>query len=142
VHAYEWTVLRVVPRVERCEFVNAGAVVYCQALDFLDAYVELDDARALALDPTLDVDGVRRHLAAVRALCAGGPEAGPAGARPAGERFRRLVAPRSTVVQTAPVHTGLTVDPPAELARLAVSMVRLPRGRPPYSPDRNPPAAL
>lgn len=123
-HAYEWAVVRVVPRVERCEFVNAGVLVYCRALDYLAAGVELDEARALALDPSLDVDAVRRHLDSVRSLCAGEPRTGDNGARPPGERFRWLVAPRSTVVQAGPVHTGLTDDPAGELARLLDRMVR------------------
>jgi Protein of unknown function (DUF3037) len=117
-------VLRVVPRVERCEFVNAGAVVFCQALDFLAAGVDLDEGRALALDEALDLPAVRRHLAAVRDLCAGAPAAGPMAAQPPGQRFRWLTAPRSTVVQTSPVHTGLTDDPAAELTRLLDVMVR------------------
>jgi Protein of unknown function (DUF3037) len=124
VQTYEWAVLRVVPRVDRCEFVNAGAVVYCRALDFLQAAVDLDEARALNLDESLDVAAVRRHLSAVRDLCAGAPSAGPVAAQPAGQRFRWLTAPRSTVVQTSPVHTGLTDDPAAELARLLDVMVR------------------
>jgi hypothetical protein len=123
-HAYEWAVLRVVPRVERCEFVNAGVLVYCRALDYLAAGVELDEARALALDPSLDVEAVGRHLQSIRSLCAGEPASGDNGARPPGERFRWLVAPRSTVVQAGPVHTGLTDDPAAELARLLDRMVR------------------
>ncbi len=123
-HTYEWTVLRVVPRVERCEFVNAGVVVYCRALDFLEAGLHFDEARALCLDATLDVAATRRHLIAVRDLCAGLPQAGPAGARPIGDRFRWLTAPRSTAVQTSPVHTGLTDDPAAELSRLLDVMVR------------------
>lgn len=125
-HLYEWVVLRVVPRVERCEFVNAGAVVYCQALQFLAAAEDLDDARALALDPSLDLDAVHRHLSAVRALCEGGGAAGPNGSRPQGERFRWLVAPRSTVVQPSPVHTGLTEDPAAELRSIMASLVDVP----------------
>ena len=122
--AYEWAVLRVVPRVERCEFVNAGVVVYSHALGFLAAAVDLDEARALALDPDLDLAAVRRHLGSVQELCAGSPQAAASAARPQGERFRWLTAPRSTVVQTSPVHTGLTEDPDAELARLLDVMVR------------------
>ncbi|HVM20835.1 MAG TPA: DUF3037 domain-containing protein [Egibacteraceae bacterium] len=123
---YEWTVLRVVPRVERCEFVNAGVVVYCQQLDFLQAAVALDERRLRALDPEVDVATVRRHLDAVRRLCAGDPDAGANAARPQGERFRWLASPRSTVVQCAPVHTGVTTSPADELTRLLDTMVRLP----------------
>ena len=125
-HPYEWAVLRIVPRVERAEFVNAGVLVYCHPLDFLAAGIELDEARALALDPVLDVACVRRHLESVRALCEGAPSAGENGARPPGDRFRWLTAPRSTVVQTSPIHTGLTTDPAAEVERLLDLMVRQP----------------
>jgi hypothetical protein len=124
--AYEWTVLRVVPRVERCEFVNVGVVVYCQLLDFLAARVTDDLARAVALDAAVDVTGVLRHLDGVAALCAGDPSAGANALRPAGERFRWLAAPRSTVVQPSPVHTGLTDDPAAELEDLFARMVQPP----------------
>lgn len=122
-HGYEWAVLRVVPRVERCEFVNAGVIVYAHAVDYLAARVELDEQRLRALDAGADVDAVRRHLAAVRDVCAGEPSAGDSGRRPPGDRFRWLTAPRSTVVQTSPVHTGLTDDPAAELSRLFALMV-------------------
>ena len=126
-HSYEWAILRVVPRVERCEFVNVGALVYCHALDFLAAAVELDEARAQALDPRLDLPAVHGHLAAVRELAAGAASSGASGARSPGDRFRWLTAPRSTVVQTSPVHTGLTRDPAAELRRLLEVMVLPPR---------------
>nr|WP_196792209.1 DUF3037 domain-containing protein [Motilibacter deserti] len=121
--------MRVVPRVERGETLNAGAVVYCQGAGFLGAVVELDEARLLALDPYADVAAVRDHLEAVRALCAGEPVAGANARRPAGERFRWLSAPRSTVVQASPVHTGVTADPAGELDRLVTVMVRPPRPR-------------
>ncbi len=120
---YEWAVLRVVPRVERCEFVNAGVVVYCQLDGFLGARVALPEQRVLALDPELDLELVRGHLDAVVALCAGDPSAGPNANRPAGERFRWLVAPRSTVVQPSLVHTGLTDAPAVQLERLLMTLV-------------------
>jgi Protein of unknown function (DUF3037) len=124
--AYEWSVLRAVPRVERCEFVNVGVVVYCQHLGYLAARVTTDVTRALALDAALDVAGVRSHLEGVRALCAGEASAGENARRPPGDRFRWLVAPRSTVVQPSPVHTGLTDDPAAELDALYQRMVEVP----------------
>jgi hypothetical protein len=123
---YEWAVLRVVPRVERSEFVNAGIVLYSHQLDFLGAQVALADDRARGLDPELDLDLVRSHLDAIVALCAGADSAGPNANRPAGERFRWLVAPRSTVVQPSPVHVGLTDDPAAELSRLVANVVSMP----------------
>jgi hypothetical protein len=120
---YEWAVLRVVPRVERGEFLNVGVVVYSRPLEFLGAAVHLDEPRALALDPALDVAAVRRHLEAVRALCAGDAVSGANAARSPGDRFRWLTAPRSTVVQPSPVHTGITEDPAEELSRLMARMV-------------------
>jgi len=121
VATYEWAVLRVVPRVDRGEYVNVGVVVYCQALDFLRAAVTTDLSRALALDAVLDVTAVRAHLESVGDLAAG-----DSGRRSPGERFRWLIAPRSTVVQTSPVHTGITDDPAAELADLMARMVSTP----------------
>ena len=127
---FEYAVLRVVPRVERGEFINAGVVLYCQADGFLGARVHLDADRLLALDPAIDLEAVRAHLEAVRSVCAGGHEAGSVGRLPLGERFGWLVAPRSTVMQPSPVHTGLTDDPEAELERLLSRMV-LPPGQDP-----------
>lgn len=125
---FEYAILRVVPRVERGEFINAGVVLYSQAERFLGARVHLDPARLMALDPDADLEAVRAHLEAARSVCAGGAEAGSVGRLPLGERFGWLVAPRSTVVQPSPVHTGLTDDPEAELERLLSSMV-LPPGQ-------------
>jgi Protein of unknown function (DUF3037) len=125
---FEYAVLRVVPRVERGECINAGVVLYCQEQRFLGARVHLDSERLKALDPDANLEAVRAHLEAVRSVCAGGPEAGTVGRLPPGERFGWLVAPRSTVVQPSSVHTGLTDDPEAELERLLGSMV-LPPGQ-------------
>ena len=119
---YEWAIVRLVPRVERCEFINVGAIVYCQALDYLAAAIEFDEARALAVDPDLDIDAVRTHLTSIERLC-DGSDSGASGARSQGDRFRWLTAPRSTVVQTSPIHTGLTDDPAAQLRRLMATMV-------------------
>jgi hypothetical protein len=129
-HPYEWAVIRVVPRVERCELVNVGVVVYCQALGFLDARTTDDLGRALALDPALDVASVLAQLDSIRAVCRGDASSGASGLRAPGDRFRWLVAPRSTVVQTSPVHTGITDDPAAELADLVRRMVEPPAAGP------------
>ena len=120
---FEYAVLRVVPRVDRGEFINAGVVLYCRAERFLGARVHLDPARLRALDPEADLKALGAHLEAVRSVCAGGPETGAMGRLPLAERFGWLVAPRSTVVQPSPVHTGLTDDPEAELERLLSRMV-------------------
>lgn len=125
-NTYEWAVLRAVPRVERCEFVNVGVVLYSQAADYLDAQVTSRFHRVAALDPEVDIDRLREHLAAIRALCAGDPASGANGRRSRGERFRWLIAPRSTMVQCSPVHTGLTDDPAAELTALFARMVGSP----------------
>ncbi|MBB1251959.1 DUF3037 domain-containing protein [Streptomyces alkaliterrae] len=121
---FEYALLRVVPRVERGELINAGVVVYCRARSYVCALVELDEARLRALDPSADVVGVRAALHAVERVCTGGPAAGQAAGDDAGRRFRWLVAPRSTVVQPGPVHTGLTEDPHAEAERLLELLVR------------------
>ncbi|WP_406002091.1 DUF3037 domain-containing protein [Streptomyces sp. NBC_00829] len=121
---FEYALLRVVPRVERGECFNAGVVVYCRAKSFVAARTHLDENRLKALDPNADVTGVRAALHAVEGVCRGGEDAGQASRDDAGRRFRWLVAPRSTVVQPGPVHTGLTSDPEAEVERLLTLLVR------------------
>ncbi|WP_047864854.1 DUF3037 domain-containing protein [Rubrobacter aplysinae] len=123
---YEYAVLRVVPRVERGEAMNAGVVLYCPHRRFLEARVHLDRERLRALDPELDAAAVDEHLEAVRRVCAGGEPAGTLGSLPRRERFGRVVAPRSTVIQPSPVHTGLCEDPDEELERLMREMVYRP----------------
>ncbi|MER5528762.1 DUF3037 domain-containing protein [Streptomyces sp. NPDC002677] len=121
---FEYALLRVVPRVERGECINAGVIVYCRAKAYVGARTHLDEARLLALDPDADLAGVRAALGAVEGVCAGGEAAGQAAGDDPGRRFRWLVAPRSTVVQPGPVHTGLTLDPAAETERLLDLLVR------------------
>jgi hypothetical protein len=123
---FEYAVVRVVPRVDRGEFLNAGIVLWCRAREHLAARTHLDEQRlhALAGSPDVDLPAVRRHLAALEAVCAGDPRAGAATTEAKGARFRWLVAPRSAVLQTSPVHCGLTADPAAELDRLLTRLVR------------------
>ncbi|MFI6576017.1 DUF3037 domain-containing protein [Nocardiopsis sp. NPDC050513] len=121
---FEYALVRVVPRLERGECVNAGVVVYCQERAFLAARTALDERRLLAMDPQVDVAGVRRALEAFEVMCAGGAAAGAVGRERPGQRFRWLTAPRSTIVQTGPIHGGLTVDPAAEVERLLERLVR------------------
>ena len=123
-HAYDYAIVRVVPRVERGEMINAGVILSCPDLDFLEARVELDDARLRALDETLDLEAIRAHLAIIPLVCRGGPEAGPIGSLPQRSRFHWLVSPRSTIIQPSPVHTGRTSDPARCLERLLDTMVR------------------
>ncbi|MFG3442406.1 DUF3037 domain-containing protein [Nonomuraea sp. NPDC047897] len=120
---YEYAVIRVVPRVERGELINAGVLLYCQPRGYLCARVELDAARLRALDPDADTDAVRQALGAYELAC--GEQAGPLAGESLGGRFRWLTAPRSTIVQAGPVHAGLTGDPHTELARLFDKLVRL-----------------
>ncbi|MCX5389357.1 DUF3037 domain-containing protein [Streptomyces sp. NPDC006482] len=121
---FEYALLRVVPRVERGECFNAGVVVYCRARSYVAARTHLDEAKLSVLDPAADVLGVRAALRAVEGVCLGGDDAGQAARDDAGRRFRWLIAPRSTVVQPGPVHTGLTADPEAEVERLLDLLVR------------------
>jgi hypothetical protein len=116
---FEYALVRVVPRVERGEAINVGVIVYSRAFRYLCALIELDEERLLALDSEVDMAAVRSALAAFGRACTEGPLA----ERPLGERFRWLTAPRSTIVQPGPVHSGLTGDPAAELDRLFASLV-------------------
>lgn len=125
--SFDYAVIRIVPRVEREEFVNAGVILFCLARDFLGARVELDRDRVRALCPGVDLAVVDEHLAAIPRVCAGGEGSGPIGRLSRRERFHWLVAPRSTVIQVSPVHSGLCDDPARALERLMDRMVRPPR---------------
>jgi hypothetical protein len=120
---YDYAVVRVVPKVDREEFINAGVILSCPDLSFLEARIKLDESRLLALDPHVDLDLVRKHLAAIPIISCGGDGAGTIGQLPQRQRFHWLVAPRSTVIQTSPVHTGRCHDPAAALERLVATMV-------------------
>jgi hypothetical protein len=121
---YDYAIVRVVPRVDRGEQVNVGVILSCADTGFLDARIELDEAVLRALDPEIDVAAVRANLEVIPAVCRGGPEAGPIGLLPARNRFRWLVAPRSTMIQPSAVHTGRTADPAACLEHLMATIVR------------------
>jgi hypothetical protein len=121
--AYQYVVLRCVPRVDREEFLNVGVVVYCQAADYLEVAWEVDRERLAALDPALDLDQVCEALAFVEGVCAGDERGGAAGAKPSGQRFGFLKAPRSTVLQPGPVHGGVTTDPARQLDHLLQKLV-------------------
>lgn len=122
--AYDYAIVRLVPRVERGETINVGVILSCPERDYLAARIELDVPRLQALDAGLDVETARAHLEAIPRICRGGPEAGALGELPARARFHWLVAPRSTVIQVSPVHTGRTDDPDAALERLVETLVR------------------
>ncbi|WP_242108801.1 DUF3037 domain-containing protein [Luteimonas aquatica] len=122
---YDYAVVRVVPRVEREEFVNVGVVVSCPGAGVLAAAIELDEARLRALDPKVDLDAVRAHLDAVVRICRGGAEAAPIGLLAPRARFHWLTARRSAIIQMSPVHTGRTADPDQLIEHLLARMVRL-----------------
>ena len=126
---FDYSVVRVVPRVERGEFVNAGVIVSCPGRNYLKARVELDAERLAALDPFFDRETVERHLNAIPLICEGGAQAGPIGLLPQRARFHWLVAPRSTIIQTSPVHTGFCEDGDRILEHLFDRMVRPPRAK-------------
>ncbi len=122
--SYDYAVVRVVPKVDREEFVNVGVIVSSPASGFLAAGIELDEERLRALAPDLDLEPVRAHLASIAVICAGGEAAGPIGRLSQRERFHWLVAPRSTIIQTSPAHAGASDSPEAALERLLDAMVR------------------
>ena len=121
---YDYAIVRVVPRVERGEFVNAGIILSCDVERILQAAIDLDEAALKALDANVDLELVRDALAAIPAICAAGPDSGAIGKLSARERFHWLVSPRSTIVQTSPVHTGQCTDPEAALEHLMRRMIR------------------
>lgn len=120
---FDYAVVRLVPRVEREEFINVGVILRAPTLGFLGCLLHLDRARAAALAGDLDLAAIERHLAGFRAVCAGEREAGPIAALPPAERFHWLVAPRSAVIQCSPVHGGLCDDPAAALRELLARRV-------------------
>ncbi len=123
-YTYDYSIVRVVPRVDRGEQINVGVILSCSGMDFLDARIELDEAALLAIDPAADIAAIRTNLDTIPAVCRGGPEAGPIGELPPRGRFRWLVAPRSTMIQPSAVHTGRTSDPAASLEHLMDRVVR------------------
>jgi len=117
----------VVPRVEREEFLNVGIILSCERSGYLQARIELDEARLRALDPAIDVDSLRRHLDSIPRICEGGAQAGPIGLLPKRARFHWLTAKRSAIIQTSPVHMGKCGDMDAILEHLLDRMVRTSR---------------
>jgi hypothetical protein len=125
--SYDYAVVRVVPRVEREEFVNAGVILFCLEAGFLEARVALDRARLAALDPAIDLAAVEAHLAAIERVAAGAEGSGPIGRLSQRERFQWLVSPRSAVIQVSAVHSGTCGDPAAALDGLMARLVGPPR---------------
>ncbi len=121
--AYQYVVLRCVPRPDREEFINVGVVLYCQASDFLDVVWHCDETRLRALSPQLDVAAVCSALAFVEGVCRGDARGGAAAGQSLGQRFGFLKAPKSTVLQPGPVHGGVTTDPARQLEHLLERLV-------------------
>ena len=117
---FEYALIRVVPRIERGESVNAGVIVYSKTYKFLKTRIELNEARLTALDPSADLAAIKAALRAFERACSEGPLA----EQTLGERFRWLTAPRSAIVQPGPVHAGVTSDPAADLDRLFDTLVK------------------
>ena len=126
-HTYDYAILRVVPRVDRGESVNVGVILSCPERQFLEARIQVDEARLLTLDPTVDLPTVTETLNAIVAICRGDAETGPLGEMPQRNRFHFLVNPRSTIIQPSPTHTGRTHDPAATLDTLMRKLVDPPR---------------
>ena len=123
--SFDYAAIRVVPRVERQEFINAGVVVFCLEKRYLAARIHLDEQRLRALWPSIDIVLVREHLEAIPRVCAGDPTAGPIAMLSQRERFHWLIAPRSTIIQPSPVHTGLCEGTDELLERLAKQLLDL-----------------
>jgi hypothetical protein len=123
--SYDYAIFRIVPRAEREEFANAGVVLHCLECGFLETRVHIDERRLLALWPKLDLDLIRQHLEAFPKICAGDPDAGPIARLSARQRFQWLVAPRSTIIQVSPVHSGVCDSPAVTLDELFRRLVLL-----------------
>ena len=123
-HLFEYSVIRLVPCVEREEFLNVGVIVYSRERGFLKSAFEINEGRLRAICNDIDMNEMGAHLRSFEQICIGGEDAGPIGKLSQGERFRWLTAPRSTVVQTSPVHTGLSEDTEKTLQELLIRMVR------------------
>jgi hypothetical protein len=121
---FEYAIIRVVPNIERGECLNIGVVLFARQHRFLAARVHLNETRLRSLAADIDIEPLREQLEHIPIICAGGTQAGPIGALPAPERFRWIVAPRSTIIQTSPVHCGLCTHPSDALEKLFERLVR------------------
>jgi hypothetical protein len=120
---FEYAVIRIVPRVEREEFINVGVILYCKERKFLQAVFTLNEEKLRVLAPGIDVQEVRDYLQAFEQVCCGGDKGGPIGRLDTALRFRWLTATRSTILQTSRVHTGFCDDPAATLQKLHAQLV-------------------
>lgn len=121
--SYDYAILRIVPRAERGEFVNAGVILHSSEQPYLRSRVHLDRNRLAALWPDLDLELVEPHLEAFPRICEGDPGAGPIARLSRRERFHWLVSPRSTIIQVSPVHSGVSASLDATLDELFQQLV-------------------
>ncbi len=124
--SFDYAIVRVVPRVERGEFINVGVVLFCSEERFLSARIEVDEARLATFSPACNLENIAENLSAIPRVCAGGKSAGKLGEMTQRERFHWIVAPRSTIIQTSPTHCGLCENPHLALDILFEKMVTLP----------------
>ena len=122
-NAFQYAIVRVLPRVERGECLNVGVILLCRPRRYLGARIALDEARLAAFAPDLDPATIRPHLDAIERIASGDPDAGPIAQLELAERFHWLVAPSSTIIQSSEVHSGLCDDPAAELEHLVATLV-------------------
>lgn len=122
-NAFQYSIVRLLPRVERGESLNVGVILLCRPMRYLGARIALNEGRLAALAPDLDPTTIRPHLAAIERIAAGDPTAGPIAKLGQGERFHWLVSPSSTMIQPSEVHAGLCDDPAAELDHLVATLV-------------------
>jgi hypothetical protein len=123
-HLFEYAVIRVVPRVEREEFLNAGVILYCQDENFLQVRFSLDKSKLVAISPEADTEEIEKRLDVFDRICQGNTSAGEIGKLSLASRFRWLTATRSTVVQVSPVHPGLCVNAGETLEKLFEELVK------------------
>jgi hypothetical protein len=122
-HLFEYAVIRVVPRVEREEFINVGVILLCTKQKFLKMVYHVDKNRLQAFSKDLDIDAVEENLSSFQRIAVGGTDAGPIGELDAASRFRWLTATRSTVVQTSKVHPGFCIQGEDTLIKLFNNLV-------------------
>ena len=120
---FEYAVIRVVPQVEREEFLNVGVILYCPKLKFLQCLCEVDEERLCSFSSRVDIDDLKNHLHSFAEICRGSKDGGPIAQLDLPSRFRWLTATRSTVVQTSKVHPGLCIDPAETLEKLYAQLV-------------------
>ncbi|MCP9749240.1 DUF3037 domain-containing protein [Lacihabitans sp. CS3-21] len=122
-HLYEYAVIRLVPRVERGEYINIGVVLYCKSLKTLDFVFQINKSRILSLFPEVDLEEVESHLLSFQKICQGTPDSGLIGSQDLASRFRWLTARRSTIIQASEIHPGYCQQPTAALNKIFEEMV-------------------